>query len=139
MFTSFGSCLAFLPFGGGVSTGEMVILGAVAVLLFGSKLPDVMRSMGKSLSEFRKGMSGIENEIRAATSLNLNSPPPRRTTTYRDEEDRSDPAVPKFEPPPATTVADATPGDAGPTCDGAPIPRYEPPQYEQSASEPPTG
>jgi sec-independent protein translocase protein TatA len=35
----------------------------VAFLLFGNRLPSVMRSLGKSVVEFKKGVAGIEDEL----------------------------------------------------------------------------
>ena len=35
----------------------------LGVLLFGRKLPDVGRSLGKTMTEFKKGMKGIEDEV----------------------------------------------------------------------------
>ena len=42
---------------------ELVIIGAVAFLLFGSQLPRVARSIGQSLPQFKRGMKEIELEI----------------------------------------------------------------------------
>lgn len=42
---------------------EMMVVGFVALLIFGNRLPGVMRSLGKSVTEFKKGVSGIEDEI----------------------------------------------------------------------------
>ena len=42
---------------------EMMLLAAVALLLYGGDLPNVARSWGKSLSEFRRGLSGTQNEL----------------------------------------------------------------------------
>ena len=39
---------------------EMMIIGIVALLLFGNRLPDVARNIGKSFSELRKGMREID-------------------------------------------------------------------------------
>ena len=39
---------------------EIVVLLVIGVLLFGNKLPEVGRSLGKSLVEFKKGFHGIE-------------------------------------------------------------------------------
>jgi sec-independent protein translocase protein TatA len=39
---------------------EIMIVGVVAVLLFGNRLPEVGRSLGKGLIEFKKGLR--ENE-----------------------------------------------------------------------------
>ena len=40
----------------GLGPMELMIVGVVAVLLFGKRLPEVGRSMGKSIVEFKKGM-----------------------------------------------------------------------------------
>lgn len=50
----------------GLSPAEMLIVGVVAILLFGSRLPSVARSMGKSLTEFRRGMQDLQHEFRGA-------------------------------------------------------------------------
>lgn len=41
---------------------ELVILGVIILLLFGSRLPGLMRSMGSSISEFKKGVRDGEDE-----------------------------------------------------------------------------
>lgn len=38
----------------------MIVL-IIALLLFGNRLPSVMRSLGKSVVEFKKGVNGIED------------------------------------------------------------------------------
>jgi sec-independent protein translocase protein TatA len=130
MFTTSSMTLAFLPFGGSIGSGEMIIIGVIAVLLFGKRLPEVGRSLGKSLVEFKKGMAGIESEIRSATSFDVNAPvTPRRSTstpTYGEEADRSEPAAPRFEPPPALAGASESSGS---------VPRYEAPKFEPPAEE----
>jgi sec-independent protein translocase protein TatA len=45
---------------------EMLIIAAIALLLFGNRLPGAMRSLGRSVVEFKKGVSGIEDEIEEA-------------------------------------------------------------------------
>ncbi len=35
---------------------EMIVVALVALLLFGNRLPSVMRSLGQSVTEFKKGM-----------------------------------------------------------------------------------
>ena len=42
---------------------EMIIIGIVAVLLFGKRLPEVGRSLGRGLVEFKKGVRGIEDDM----------------------------------------------------------------------------
>ncbi|NLY00411.1 MAG: twin-arginine translocase TatA/TatE family subunit [Rhodopirellula sp.] len=46
---------------------ELLIVGVIAVFLFGTRLPEVGRSLGKGLVEFKKGIREIEDEIHSAT------------------------------------------------------------------------
>ena len=43
-----------------------IVFALVAFLLFGNRLPSVMRSLGRSVVEFKKGVAGIEDEIEEA-------------------------------------------------------------------------
>ena len=43
---------------------ELVVIGVVAVLIFGRRLPDVGRSLGESLVEFKKGLKGVEDDVK---------------------------------------------------------------------------
>jgi sec-independent protein translocase protein TatA len=47
----------------GLGLPEMVILLVLGVLLFGRKLPEVGRSLGKTLMEVKKGLHGLEDEM----------------------------------------------------------------------------
>jgi sec-independent protein translocase protein TatA len=42
---------------------EWFVILIIALLLFGKKLPEVARSMGKSVNEFKKGLNNIEDDI----------------------------------------------------------------------------
>ena len=42
---------------------ELVVILVVALLLFGKRLPDVARSLGKGIVEFKKGVKGIEDDV----------------------------------------------------------------------------
>jgi len=42
---------------------EWVIIGAIGLLLFGRRLPEVGRGLGRSIVEFRRGIKGLEDEI----------------------------------------------------------------------------
>lgn len=52
---------------------ELIILAVVVLLLFGNRLPSVMRSMGRGIVEFKKGVSGIEDDEQTDTKK-LNEP-----------------------------------------------------------------
>jgi sec-independent protein translocase protein TatA len=57
---------AFLP---NLGTTELMIIGFVSLLIFGNRLPSVMRSLGKSVTEFKKGVAGIEDELDQAVTV----------------------------------------------------------------------
>jgi sec-independent protein translocase protein TatA len=42
---------------------EMIIVMGIAVLLFGKRLPEVGRSLGKGIVEFKKGLSGVADDL----------------------------------------------------------------------------
>lgn len=46
----------------GIGTTELMIIGGIMLLLFGSRLPSAMRNMGRGITEFKKGMQGIEED-----------------------------------------------------------------------------
>ncbi len=81
-----------VPFLGGQ---EIVVLLILGVLLFGRKLPELGRSVGKTVVEFKKGLRGMEDEVETAGHATLAKPdiepepirPPLRITS----------SAPKFE------------------------------------------
>ena len=48
----------------GIGQYELLIVAGIALLLFGHRLPSVMRSLGRGVTEFKKGVQGIENDIK---------------------------------------------------------------------------
>lgn len=48
---------------------EWLIILAIMLLLFGKRLPEVMRGMGRGILEFKQGLKGIDDDAREATSL----------------------------------------------------------------------
>ena len=68
-----------MPFlGGGVGLPELLIIGAIALLLFGKRLPSIMRSLGTSIVEFKKGVKGVEEDEKKHVDGIANDGPPRR-------------------------------------------------------------
>jgi len=53
---------------GSIGPAEMAVLLGLGVLLFGRKLPDIGRSLGKTIVEFKKGFNGLEDEISTSGS-----------------------------------------------------------------------
>jgi sec-independent protein translocase protein TatA len=85
--------LAFFP--GGIGPMEMIIFGVIALLLFGKRLPEVARSLGKGIVEFKKGVRGIEDDMEDNMSKRSSQPQSRPIP----EDDRAEVTAPKFEPP----------------------------------------
>ena len=87
---------------GSLGGTEMLLFGIIALLLFGSRLPEVARNLGGSYRELRKHLNDFQREFQAAETYE----PPKRTVDATDVE----PAVPaatgpRFIPPPS--VADS--------------------------------
>ena len=49
---------------------ELIIIAVVVLLLFGNRLPSVMRSLGRGIVEFKKGVQGIEDEVDKSAGAN---------------------------------------------------------------------
>src|SRR5580698_11648394 len=47
---------------------HILLVLIVGILLFGRKLPEVGRSLGKTVTEFRKGVKGLEDEVSEPSS-----------------------------------------------------------------------
>jgi sec-independent protein translocase protein TatA len=45
---------------------ELLIVLVVVLLLFGNRLPGVMRSLGRGVTEFKKGIEGVEDDVDTA-------------------------------------------------------------------------
>ena len=59
--------MAFLQ---NINGPEILIIFLIVLLLFGAKrLPELFRSFGKSLKEFKKATSDIEDEVRSAMDV----------------------------------------------------------------------
>ncbi len=91
----------------GVTPFELMVVGVVAVLLFGSKLPEVARSLGGSYRELRKGLSEFQNQMRV---VDFNAPPtPKSKPVEIDEDDQLvETSAPRFVPPAAKPQKDST-------------------------------
>ena len=56
--------LAFLP-----GHWEWLVVLVVAVLIFGRRLPEIARGVGKSLTEFKKGVKETKDQVEDAAKL----------------------------------------------------------------------
>ena len=73
---------------GNIGFTEILLIAVVVLLLFGAKrLPEIGASMGKSIKEFKRGLSDMDKSIREGAQENrsrLSEPDP--TTTAATEE-----------------------------------------------------
>lgn len=90
----------------GIGGPELMMIMFIILLLFGAnRLPELARGIGKSVREFKKAASGVEDEVRRVME---EEPPPKKFPTH--------PPAPPGAPSGAVqqTVADkAKPADAG--------------------------
>ena len=58
----------FTPFGWFGMPGhlELLIIAGIILLLFGNRLPSVMRSLGRGVVEFKQGLRGVEDDLNEA-------------------------------------------------------------------------
>jgi len=91
---------------------EWIVIAALGLLIFGKRLPEVGRSLGKGIVEFKKGLKGVQDEVtqvdeqieEESSSKRL----PDSTTATASEKPKFDPytgkpmedekAKPKFDP-----------------------------------------
>src|SRR5260221_194788 len=93
--------LAFLGIPGGY---EIVVVGFIALLLFGKRPPGVGPTRGKGMVELKKGLGGIEEGFRYDEHAMKNSYHPEPVTPPSALIEST---VPKFEPPTAAPVRQA--------------------------------
>jgi sec-independent protein translocase protein TatA len=77
---------------------EWIIIGALGLLIFGKRLPEVGRSLGKGIVEFKKGLRGFEDELDFSSTMSSHTPS-RRAEERARPVDSVETSVPKFEPP----------------------------------------
>ncbi len=79
--------------------GEWIVIAAIGLLLFGKRLPEVGRSLGKGIVEFKKGIKGLEDEVDSGPAALRNDQAPEQIRAPQ----RIAATAPKFEETPAAT------------------------------------
>ena len=101
---------------GPLGVPELIIIFVVALLVFGPrKLPELGKSLGRGLSEFRRASNELRNtleeEVRAA-EYEPPTPPPKLEKPAEAAPADPHPAVETGEEPAAPTSSEAESGDA---------------------------
>lgn len=145
-------CLAFIEGLGGM---EMLLIFVIVLMLFGGdKLPEFARGLGKTMREFKKAASGVEEEFKrameederkrsttaAATSPNLTAGTDPASSSYPEDGSNeygseAGPTAATVSPTPANGTADAVP--AADTAATSPTPEPAPGTETKPAPIPP--
>ncbi len=64
---------------------EWAVICVVALLVFGRRLPDVARSVGKSIVEFKRGLRDVKDEVDIQSRID-SSPPTKLTGVPKSNE-----------------------------------------------------
>ena len=74
----------------GIGGGELIFIIFIALMLFGSdKIPDVARTMGKAMAQFKNATNEIKSEIqKGVESQGLDTSMKELTATFTDEVEK---------------------------------------------------
>ncbi|MDA1194125.1 MAG: twin-arginine translocase TatA/TatE family subunit [Planctomycetota bacterium] len=113
--------IAFLDFG----FSELILVGIVALLVFGGNLPDVMRTLGRNYAKFRQTLREYTAPVRDEINRARDYSTPRGIVSQLTRDDEPDtPDTSGFDdvPPLITTTKDPSP---------APRPATPPPALDE--------
>ncbi|HNQ24004.1 MAG TPA: twin-arginine translocase TatA/TatE family subunit [Phycisphaerae bacterium] len=82
---------------------EWIVILAVALLIFGRRLPDVMRNVGRSIVEFKRGIRDVKDDIDYQSRLEAPKP---GALNSKAEASAPPPAAPHPAPPAAERPAE---------------------------------
>ena len=94
-----------------IGFGELVVVGFVALVLFGGRLPEVMRTLGRTYRGFRKGVEGLTRETTKVFDVRSALNAPYRPTPV----------------PPTASLPSAATATAGPAAAAVAIEAIAPP------------
>jgi sec-independent protein translocase protein TatA len=100
---------------------ELIMLFLIGVVLFGRRLPDVGRSLGKTITEFKKGMKGLGDDLDRGKGLDDDFErgdfPPNRPSPPSGPAPKPCPVGPKYPNWPLFGAVDPMDSSSGGTGD----------------------
>lgn len=80
----------------------MVVVGALGVMLYGERLPEVARAWGKQLIQLKKNINAVHEQVKSTitNAAATTTEPLTDRSSWENSEDRQEAIAPKFEPPP---------------------------------------
>lgn len=72
--------LGFLP---NIGATEMIVIGVIMLLLFGRRLPEVGRSLGQGIVQFKKGLKDVQDEVSQASDASDAKAEPKKFETVK--------------------------------------------------------
>jgi len=84
----------------GLGPLELVAIAAIAVMIYGKRLPEVGQTVGRTVGQLRRQWQVMSREFEMAANLD-SQPPARGTPPSRRSAEEGGPTVasPKIEPP----------------------------------------
>jgi sec-independent protein translocase protein TatA len=85
----------------GLGPVEIVVVGAIAVMLYGKRLPEVGRTFGKTVGDLRRQWQTLSRELEIAANAEAAASRPSRVSHRSGDEPAGSRVVesPRFEPP----------------------------------------
>ena len=70
--------------------GEIILVAVVMLVVFGNRIPEVMRSLGRGLSQFKKGIRDTEVEVRKQLDMEGDEAGDQARDEARDDPEEKD-------------------------------------------------
>lgn len=95
----------------GLTMQEMLIVGIIAIVLFGKRLPEVARTLGQQYAKFRRSLSDLQQQVNLHEIYDPHPTTSKKTykASYSSFDDLDEATAPRFEPPPAESPSSDPP------------------------------